>query len=143
MTSTPSLPTSSDRRRRILSWWVWLPRVALALVFVGGGLAKLGGDPAMVAMFDEIGSGQGLRFVVGGLELAGGVGVLVPQLAGLAASGLALLMMGASVVNIAVLETSPVVTVLLLAVAALVVWHRRNRLNPIVVRRPLPSPIEP
>jgi len=108
----------------------------LALLFVGGGVAKLGGDPVMIAMFDQIGAGQGLRFLVGGLEVAGAVGVLVPRLAGLAALGLALLMVGATITNLTVLNTSPAITLLLLAVAALVLLLRRIRLGSAFGRRP-------
>ncbi len=60
------------------------------------GFSKLAGDPAMIELFAAIGAGQGLRYVVGTLEIAGAIGVLVPRLCGLAAAGLALLMIGAT-----------------------------------------------
>ena len=37
----------------------WAVRVLLAAQFVAGGVFKLTGDPTMVAMFDDIGAGQG------------------------------------------------------------------------------------
>jgi uncharacterized membrane protein len=47
-------------------------------------------------MFATIGIGQWFRYVVGALELAGAVGVLIPRLSGLAALGLIGLMAGAT-----------------------------------------------
>ncbi len=119
-------------RSRVATIVGWLLRIALALVFAGAGFAKVAGDPAMLQLFSEIGAGQWLRSVVGGLELAGAVGLLVPRLCGLAAAGLALLMVGATVTNVVVLGVSPVVTLLLLALAVVIVWLRRRRLNPLV-----------
>ena len=129
MTEPKPAPARRSRASTILGW---LLRIALALVFAGAGFSKLAGDPAMLQLFDDIGAGQGLRYVVGGLELAGAVGLLVPRLCGLAAAGLALLMVGATVTNIAVLGVSPAFTLLLLVLAAVLVFLRRRRLNPLV-----------
>ncbi|GAA3571225.1 hypothetical protein GCM10022197_29630 [Microlunatus spumicola] len=126
---------------RALAVATWVGRGLLALVFLGAGASKLAGDPAMVWMFGEIGSGQWLRYVVGGLEVAGAVGVLVPRLSALAATGLALLMVGATVTNLTVLDTPPWSTLALLVVAALVAWAGwRRLLSPAPAReRALPS----
>ena len=85
----------------------------------------------MLQLFDAIGAGQGLRYVVGALELAGAIGVLVPRLCGLAAIGLALLMIGASITNVVVLGVSPAFTLLLFVLAAFTVWLRRPHLHPL------------
>ncbi|WP_328852961.1 DoxX family protein [Micromonospora globbae] len=103
----------------------WIPQVPLALAMVAAGTAKLGGNPAMVAMFDDIGAGQWFRYAVGALEVAGGVGLVIPRLAGYAALGLVCLLAGAVVTNVAVLRTSPVVALAHLAAAVLVAWLRR------------------
>src|SRR3954452_14798601 len=100
----------------------WVARALLALVFFGAGASKLAGEPAMVTMFDQIGAGQWLRYLVGTLELAGAVGVLVPRLSALAATGLVLLMVGATITNLAVLDVAPWLTLTLLVVAAFVAW---------------------
>ena len=97
-------------------------RLVLAAVFLAAGLAKLGGEPAMVRMFADIGAGDWLRPVVGVLEVAGAVGLLVRPLAGAAAAGLAGLMTGATVTNVVVLDTSPVLTVLLGLAAGGTAW---------------------
>ena len=127
---TVSDTTTRTTRSRGVAVLSWLPRIVLALVFAGAGFSKIAGDPAMVTLFADIGAGQGLRYVVGALELAGAIGVLVPRFCGLAAAGLALLMIGATIVNVAVLGVSPVFTLFLFALAAVTVWLRRHQLRP-------------
>ncbi len=107
-------------------------RVLLVIEFAGAGLLKLGGAEPMVQLFDEIGAGQWLRYVVGVLELAGAVGLLVPRLAGLAAAGLTGLMAGALVTQVVVLGGSPVLEVLFLAASAAVAYDRRAQLRSLV-----------
>ncbi|TYP88037.1 DoxX family protein [Blastococcus xanthinilyticus] len=107
----------------------WALRLALAAVFAGAGAAKVSGDAAMVEMFADIGAGQWLRYLVGSLELAAAVGLLVPRLAGAAAVGLVGLMAGATFTNLVVLEASPALTIALLAGAAAVAWMRRGDLR--------------
>lgn len=122
MTTTIHTTTSdtSDRTsRRIRAWRIagWIVRAVLAAQFVGGGLAKLMGQSQMVAMFDDIGGGAGLRVLVGACEVLGGIGVLLPRTARPAAGGLTALMAGAVVTNVVVLEASPVIPAALLALA--------------------------
>lgn len=118
-----------ERHDLALTVVLWLARVALALVFLGAGASKLFGDPAMVTMFSDIGAGQGLRYAVGALEVAGAVGVLVPRLSPLAAAGLALLMVGATATNLTVLGASPWLPLGLLVLAGLVAWAGRAPLR--------------
>jgi putative oxidoreductase len=80
-----------------------------------------------VGMFAEIGAGQWFRFLVGGLEIAGALGLLVPRLLGPAALGLVGLMAGAAATNALLLGTSPLLPIVLLLGAALVAWGRRER----------------
>ena len=111
-------------RRRGVNIALWVLQILLALQFVMAGLAKVFGDPAMVEMFTTIGIGQWFRYVVGALELAGAVGVLIPRTSGLAALGLVCLMSGAAFTNVVVLGASPFLPIVLLVVAALVAWGR-------------------
>ncbi len=76
-------------------------------------------------MFADIGAGQWFRYLVGGLELAGAIGLLIPRLAGLAALGLAALMVGATVTNVFVLDANPALPLGLMLVAGVVAWARR------------------
>ena len=103
---------------------LWALQAVLALMFTMAGLAKVGGDAAMVEMFANIGIGQWFRYVVGALEVAGAVGVLVPRVSGLAALGLVCLMVGAVLTNLFVLGASPLLPIGLLVMGALVAWAR-------------------
>jgi uncharacterized membrane protein YphA (DoxX/SURF4 family) len=88
------------------------------------GLLKLGGSLDMLDMFKTIGAGQWLRYVVGSLELAGAAGLLIPRLRGVAALGLATLVVGAAVTNLLILHTSPAFPAGLGVVSALIAWAR-------------------
>ncbi len=83
---TRGAPTAS--RGRAVNIALWVLQVLLALLFAMAGVVKVIGDPAAVEVFATIGIGQWFRYLVGVLEIAGAVGVLVPRLSGLAALGL-------------------------------------------------------
>ena len=125
------MTTTAARRRRSApgagTVVTWVLRAGLAAVFAAAGLAKLAGEPAMVELFADVGAGSWLRYLVGVLEVAGAVGLLVPRLAGAAALGLVALMIGATVTNLLVLQTSPVLTVVLGLAAAAVARARTGR----------------
>ena len=125
--ATREAASPATNRGRVLNVALWALQALLALQFAMGGLAKVFGDPAMVEMFATIGIGQWFRYVVGALEIAGAVGVLVPRLSGLAALGLACLMAGATLTNLFVLGASPLLPLVLLLVSALVARGRRAR----------------
>ena len=109
-----------------------------------GGLVDLRGRLRVVAvgalvvpaveMFATIGIGQWFRHVVGALELAGAVGVLIPRLSGLAALGLIGLMAGATLTNVLVLGTSPLLPIAFMLVSALVAWGRWPRTRTLLAR---------
>jgi putative oxidoreductase len=111
-------------RGRAANFALWVLQAVLALMFVLSGFAKVGGDAAMVEMFATIGIGQWFRSLGGALEIAGAVGVLVPRLSGLAALGLVCLMVGATLTNVFVLGTSPLLPIALMLVSVLVAWGR-------------------
>lgn len=117
-----SIAAAPVARSRSLLVVTWVGRAVLTLVFLGAGASKLAGEPVMIAMFDQLGAGQWLRYGVGALEVAGAIGVLVPRLSRLAATGLALLMVGATISNLTVLASSPWPTLALFVLAALVAW---------------------
>jgi putative oxidoreductase len=87
ITSGTRASPAMSRGRAVNNFSLWTLQVVLALTFAMAGLAKVGGDAAMVEMFATIGIGQWFRYLVGVLEIAGTVGVLVPRLSGLAAPG--------------------------------------------------------
>ncbi|GAB3489853.1 DoxX family protein [Amycolatopsis cihanbeyliensis] len=104
---------------------LWVLQVVLAAEFLYSGyLLFSGGDT--VDTFEQLGLGQWLRYLTGVLEVAGAIGLLIPRLAGLAALGLAGVMVGATATEIFVLEDgSPVLPLILLLVCAGVAWFRR------------------
>ena len=128
---TPAAPATN--RGRAVNIALWALQAFLALVFAMAGLAKVFGDPAMVEMFATLGVGQWFRYVVGALEIAGAVGVLVPRHSGLAALGLACLMAGATATNMFVLGASPLLPLVLLLVSVMVAWGRRARSGDLLV----------
>lgn len=128
-------PSTTPTRRRLVSIARWALQALLALVFAMAGLAKVFGDEAMVQMFATIGIGQWFRYVVGALELAGAVGVLIPRLSGLAALGLVGLMAGAALTNVLVLGTSVLAPIGLMLASALVAWGRWPRTRTLFTNR--------
>ncbi len=130
-TITDPTPSSTQRstttRRRAGSITLWTLQVLLAAAFVMAGQMKLAGDPVVMEMFDEIGAGDWLRYLVGTAEVAGGLGLLVPRLCGLAALGLTALLVGATFTNVVVLDVAPWAPLAYLVPMAVIAWARRDR----------------
>jgi putative oxidoreductase len=135
MTAHAATATSTPTRRRTVV--LWTLQVLLALMFIVASAApKFAREAYAVAIFEQIGAGQWFRYVVGALELAGGVGLLVPRLAGLAALGLVGLMIGAGYTQVVVLQNPVfVITPIILGVlAAVVAWGRRDSITRLLDR---------
>ncbi|GAA3443315.1 DoxX family protein [Planomonospora venezuelensis] len=129
---TPAAPAASARRtlRRVL--WAFQILIGLFLV-VASALPKFAGETNAVTTFELIGWGQWFRYVTGAVELAGGIGLLVPRLAGAAATGLIGLMAGAALTQVLVLEPAwALLPVAFAAVFALVAWDRREQTRDLV-----------
>lgn len=103
---------------------LWAVQIVLGLLFIGGGLAKLFGDAAMIDLFDEIGAGAWLRYFVGACEVLGGIALMIPRLCGLAAAALAALIVGAIVTNVVIVDENPALPLVYLLFLGLVVWRR-------------------
>lgn len=117
---------------------LWIAQIILAAVFLTLGLAKIFAYKPLVAKLEtdprrRVEISRGTAAVVGVLEVVGAVGVLLPSfmlpenlaenylLVRLAASGLALLMVGAGIYHIARREpAAPAVTLFLLALFIIV-----------------------
>jgi uncharacterized membrane protein YphA (DoxX/SURF4 family) len=120
------------RPRRLTSVLLWAGQILLGALFISLGLAKLKGG--QVQEFSLIGAGQWFRYFVGAAELAGGIGLLMPWLAGLAAAGLAADMAGASIINLTVLHNTSYVSMVfvtapLCVVFALLAYARRQQIK--------------
>lgn len=132
--STTVAPTQTRTRPATIA--LWTLQVLLGLMFiVGSGAPKLFGEAYAVQIFEDLGTGQWLRVVVGLLEVAGGIGLLVPRLAGLAASCLVALMVGATISQLFFLSEgfwyTPVILGVLLGVVA---WVRRAEIPRVLER---------
>jgi putative oxidoreductase len=103
---------------------LWVVQILLLAAFVSAGGSKLMGAPAMVQMFDQIGVGQWFRYVTGVLEVGSGIFMLIPGLAGFGAAVLVCVMVGAIITHLTVLHTPPTGPVVLLVMAAIVLWGR-------------------
>ncbi len=135
MVSTPERQTHPLRRAVLPTGLISGLRLAMVLVFVGGGIMKLAGAAVMVQLFSDIGVGQWLRYVVGTLELLGGATLLVPGWGGLAALGLIVMMIGAAMAELLIIRRPPLaaaacaVALMIIALgtfdeAAIVPWRR-------------------
>ena len=103
---------------------LWVVQIVVGIDFIIGGVVKLIGIQAMVDLFTRIGGGQWFRYLVGFLELAGGIGVLILPLSGLAALGLAALLSSATFTNVVIIDDPPWVPLFWLTVVAIVAWRR-------------------
>lgn len=119
---------SAARPRRAPGITAWVLQVLLSVGIAMAGLLKLGGQSSMIDMFDDIGIGQWFRLVVGALEVAGAVGLMIPRLRALAGLCLLVLLAGATIVNLTVLGTSPLPPIAYGALAAGIVFLRRREL---------------
>jgi putative oxidoreductase len=107
--------------------WTNSVSIALAIVFGFSGMAKLLGAELMRERFAAWGYPDVFMLVVGMLEVAGAIGLLIPRIASLAAIGLAMLMAG-SVYTLLFRDFAPLAAVPLVFFAALLFIARR-RLN--------------
>lgn len=99
---------------------LWLLQIALGAYFLYSAY-MLFFEPGMVKKFDDIGFGQWLRYATGVLETAGAIGLFIPGLSGLAALGLALVMVGASATEIFILENGDATLPLILLLASVII----------------------
>jgi putative oxidoreductase len=127
MTASETLAAPAPSRGRAANVTLWVLQVLLAAFFAFAGINKLLGlQQEMVDNFAKIGLGVWFRYLVGTLELAGAIGLLIPRLSGLAALGLAGVMIGAVLTHLLVLPpmyyaSGPAV---LVVVFGLIAWGR-------------------
>jgi uncharacterized membrane protein YphA (DoxX/SURF4 family) len=114
---------NQSRVKRVISWVV---QILLATFYVLAASGKLMSRPQWIEMFKNWGFPDKFYLVVGGLEVLGAVGLLIPRLAGYAAAGLFVLMIGAATTHLINGEGLQVLRPLILIVfLALVAYLRR------------------
>ncbi|MDA1359477.1 DoxX family protein [Glycomyces luteolus] len=127
-TADETVLTTTAGPGRALGITTWVFQILLgAFMIVASGAPKLFGAEAAAEGFDLIGWGDWFMYLVGALEIAGGVGLLIPRVSGLAAIGLSLLMVGAAIFNVAILDFPVLTPLILLALFAGVAWVRRHQ----------------
>ncbi|MCP2337002.1 DoxX family protein [Actinomadura rupiterrae] len=95
--ATAASAQTRSRRRTVL----WVLQILLGLfLLIASAMPKFAGQKDAVETFAKIGVGQWFRYVTGAIEAAGAIGLVVPRLAGLAATGLIGLMIGAAVTQV-------------------------------------------
>lgn len=98
----------------------WIVQIAVAGLFLMMSFAKLSSDPETVANFKHWEMSDFMMYI-GILELLGAIGLLIPRLAGLAAIGLIMLMIGALITHIRfgeMMAILPAVVIVLLGFVA-------------------------
>lgn len=126
-TLTESPRTSRRTTGRVWNITLWILQVLIALGFLMAAGGKFSDQPMTVATFDALGFGDWFRYLIGALEVAGAVALLIPRLSGLASLAFVALMIGATVVN--VIQHGPggiVMTLPFLLPSALIAWGRRD-----------------
>lgn len=86
----------SPSARNIIAW---ILQILLAIVFIKYGFSKLSDLPGTMKMFGSLGLPGWMAYLIGGAELLGGIGLLLPQTVRPAAIGLILVMLGALVMH--------------------------------------------
>ncbi|GAA0361105.1 DoxX family protein [Actinoallomurus spadix] len=102
VTRTTGASPASGRRARNRALWTIQILLAAFLLIVSAA-PKFAGQREAVEDFAKIGWGQWFRYFTGAVEAAGGIGLLIPRLAGWAALGLIGLMVGAIITQVFVL----------------------------------------
>ena len=105
----------------------WAPIVLLALPLIAFGSAKLAGVPDLHASFQAMGLPAWFGYVIGGAEVLGGIGLLIPRLSALAATGIIPIMLGAIYFHLTyeVPSAAPALVFILLAVYT--IFSRKNQ----------------
>lgn len=123
MTPITSYP-ASGRGANIAAWVL---QILLAAAFLAAAGAKLAGVAMMIESFEQIGLGQGFRYVTAIVEIIGAVALLAPHATVLGALWLAATMTGATFAHLLRLHTSPAPALVLLTLCLALAWLRREQ----------------
>ncbi|MGD9525754.1 DoxX family protein [Pseudonocardia sp.] len=125
--------TATPATGRAANVALWTLQILLAAVYLFSAFGKLTADAQNVAGFEAMGFGTVGMYVIGALELAGAIGLLVPRLMGLAATCFVALMIGAVIATLAVGGGVLVVIPLTVGVlVAIVAWGRRENTKALI-----------
>jgi uncharacterized membrane protein YphA (DoxX/SURF4 family) len=126
--TTRSAGTTTAARRRAANVALWALQVVTAAVFVVAAVPKVTAAPQAVEGFNAMGLGVAGMYIIGALELAGAVALLIPRLCGLAGLAFVGLMIGAVVTTLLMFGPGLLATpVVVLVLSAIIAWGRRRR----------------
>lgn len=122
--------TTAGKPGRTWNIVLWVLQALTAAFFIGASaFPKLIAHSSATEIFDEIGFGTWFMYLIGILELLGGIALLIPALVGLSAVAFIGLMIGAFITQIAVFDGDNAATPVILTVVFLVIaWGRRRSL---------------
>jgi uncharacterized membrane protein YphA (DoxX/SURF4 family) len=83
----------------------WLPRLAVAVLFLLIGGTKFERDSSWVAIFARIGLGDWFRYLAGSMQMAGAVLVLIPRAVVFGAALIACTLAGAVIAQVVVFHS--------------------------------------
>jgi uncharacterized membrane protein YphA (DoxX/SURF4 family) len=103
----------------------WLPRIAVALIFLSVGSEKFAASGPWIRVFARIGLGDWFRYLTGVMQVGGALLLLVPPLVRLGAVVLGCTMVGAIIANVFILNTglAAIIPSGLLAAVVFVGWR--------------------
>jgi uncharacterized membrane protein YphA (DoxX/SURF4 family) len=127
-TRSAGTPTATAARRRGANVALWALQVVTAAVFVMAAVPKITATTQAVEGFNAMGLGEVGMYVIGALELAGAVALLIPRLCGLAGLAFVGLMIGAVVATLLTYGSGLLaLPSIVLVMAAIIAWGRRRR----------------
>jgi putative oxidoreductase len=97
--------------------------IIMGLYFIAIATMGFMGAEPMVKTFDAIGIGQWFRYVTATCQFAGGLMLLLPRLRLFGAALVSCVLSGAIVARIVAMHASPLIAVVLLAVALFLLWQ--------------------
>ncbi|MGW3656722.1 DoxX family protein [Streptomyces sp. NPDC005151] len=125
-TTTDATTENTARSRGAVALTV--ARVVLALFFAFSAFAKLIAHETAIESFDRMGWSHGAMYLIGALEMAGAIALLVPLLSGVAAMAFAGLLAGASIVQLTLLDpVNAIMPALLIGLVVLIAREQRDR----------------
>jgi uncharacterized membrane protein YphA (DoxX/SURF4 family) len=107
---------------KVWSIGLWALKIVVGLAFIAFASFKLTGAPMMVREFDQIGLGQGFRYLTGLLEVAGAVLLIVPSTTRFGSPTLLAVSVGALITQAAILHGDVVHTIVLIVITGFLSW---------------------
>ncbi|NNF43671.1 MAG: DoxX family protein [Phycisphaerales bacterium] len=114
------------KNARLRSVTAWVLAVIFGLLFLVAGLGKLTGGEAVAEMFSGWGYPLWFAKVIGVLEMAGGLALIIPRTTRYAVLGLSCIMLGAMYTHLANGEGLDVLRPLVFLGAIWIVWWLRG-----------------